>query len=377
MKSIYHANALFNGYEILTDQYLTVENESITGISSQCQDANVVHLNGLLCPGFVDVQVNGGGGELFNNTPTVDTLRCMAEAHLQYGTTGMLPTVITEQYSVMRSAAEAVSKAISLNLPGICGIHFEGPHLSVPKRGIHPERHIRPISDQELALFCNKDMGQVLVTVAPEVIKTDVIKDLVSSGVRICLGHSNANAETVLKALEAGATGFTHLFNAMSPLTSREPGMVGAALADADSYCGLIVDLLHVHPTACKLAVKAKSANNVMLVTDAMSHVGSDQVMLDYCDTQIVRQGDKLTVPDGTLAGSALDMASAVRNCHKILGIPLSDSLKMATRTPSAFLSLDNSIGTLTPGSQANFVLLNDDLEVQKCWINGKQAYCV
>lgn len=377
MKTTYQTPLLFNGEELLNNQYVTVSDGIITDVTDQCPDLKVEILTGLLCPGFIDTQVNGGGGKLFNNEPTVDSLQSMLSAHVEYGTTDMLPTVITEKLSVMQEAGDAVSEAIAESIAGIVGIHYEGPHLSVPKRGIHPAKHIRSISDKELALFCRQDIGQVLVTLAPENVPVDVIKDLVSNGVHVCLGHSNADAETVELALEAGAKGFTHLFNAMSPLTSREPGMVGVALADSQSYCGLIVDFHHVHATACKLAIKTKSARKMMLVTDAMSHVGSDQVTLEYCNTQIVRQGDKLTVPDGTLAGSALDMASAVRNCHKRLDVSLSHSLRMATSTPAAFLGLSHQIGNISVGCKANMLLLNGNLEVQVSWIEGCKEFCI
>jgi len=375
MKTTYCATQLFDGEELLNNQYVTVIDGLVSEISEHCPDHQVVCLEGLLCPGFIDTQVNGGGGELFNNNPTYSSLQCMVSAHMKFGTTSMLPTVITEKLSVMQNAGNAVSEAISRSCSEIIGIHYEGPHLSVPKRGIHPTKHIRAISDKELALFCQQDVGQVMVTLAPENVPADIIKDLVSHGVHICLGHSNADANTVSLALEAGATGFTHLFNAMSPLTSREPGMVGAALVDKESYCGLIVDFHHVHATACKLAIQAKSAKKIMLVTDAMSHVGSDQIALEYRNTQIVRQGDKLTIPDGTLAGSALDMASAVRNCHQQLDIPLADALRMATSTPAAFLGLSHEIGNIKQGCKANMLLLNSDLEVQASWIDGSKEY--
>jgi N-acetylglucosamine-6-phosphate deacetylase len=375
MQITYHAKTLFDGQNLLENRYITTENDLVMEISGQCKHSNVEELDGLVCPGFIDVQVNGGGGMLLNNDPNIETLQCMAKAHTTFGTTSMLPTVITEEFSVMLAAGNAIAKGIATEISGIIGVHFEGPHLSLPKKGIHPEQHIRPISDQEIRLFCRKDLGQVLVTVAPENVSPDVIEELVSNGVHVCLGHSDADAETVTRALEAGATGFTHLFNAMSPLTSREPGMVGTALSDIDSYCGLIVDFHHVHKTACKLAIRTKSPNKIMLVTDAMSHVGSDQTSLTYCDTQIVRTGDKLTVPDGTLAGSALDMASAVRNCHQQLDIPLVDALKMATSTPANYLGLSRQIGNLVSGAQANMLLLNDNLEVQSSWIKGRKEY--
>jgi N-acetylglucosamine-6-phosphate deacetylase len=323
----------------------------------------------------VDVQVNGGGGVLFNNQPNLDTLITMSRAHQQFGSTAILPTLITDDFETMQLAANAVASAIAQNVKGIIGIHFEGPHLSQPKKGIHPSQHIRQISPEEMALFKRTDLGLVCVTLAPENVSVEVIEELVQANVKICLGHSNASADQTFAALKAGAQGFTHLFNAMSPLQSREAGMVGAALLDASSYCGLIVDHEHVDMTSCQLAIKCKTPERIMLVTDAMSHVGSEQIELQFAGMQINRQGNKLTIEGGRLAGSALDMASAVRNCILDLHCTIEDAIKMASTTPATFLGLQQHKGYLAPGFAADWVVLTDQYDVNATYIAGEQVF--
>ena len=377
MVETYQATSVFTGQQFLDNAYITIEDGVIKTVSQTHPGGNVNSLQGLLTPGFVDVQVNGGGGVLFNNTPTSQALALLSDAHTAFGTTSMLPTLITDDVNVMTNAARAISETVVCDDLSVVGVHFEGPHLSKPKKGIHPAEHIRHISDAELTLFCRQDLGKVVVTLAPENVPCDIIRELVNRGVIVCLGHSNADAETVLQALEAGATGFTHLFNAMSPLTGRAPGMVGAALLDQHSYCGLIADKHHVHPLSCQLAIKAKGFNQIMLVTDAMAHVGSSLETLTFFDTEIIRHGTKLTLPNGNIAGSALDMASAVRHCHQDFHIPLAEALCMATKTPANFLGMANSIGQLTPGCQANMVLLDSSLNVVSAWIKGQVKHTV
>ena len=372
MTNYYLAKRLFNGKAILENQYLSVCDGLIQSISEEPLSDTYETLEGMLCAGFVDIQVNGGGGVLFNQAPSLSSIKTISESHAKYGTTAMLPTLITDQLPVMQQAANAISAAIAEETPGILGVHFEGPHLSLPKKGIHPKNFIRSISDQELQVLTRSDLGKVLVTLAPENVPPDVIADLVKQGVLVSLGHSNADHDTTLAALEAGASCFTHLFNAMSPLTSREPGMVGTALLDKRSYVGLIVDFHHVHPINCRLTVDCKGTNKVILVTDAMAHVGSEENSFGYMDTTIVRENGKLTVPDGTLAGSALDMASAVRNCNRMLGMNLADALTMASYTPASFLDLTDQLGSLKAGKQADMVLLDEQLDVKKTWIKGK-----
>lgn len=367
----YFAQQLFDGFKYKHDQLITVENQKIISITQGTASQADVVLSGLIAPGFIDVQVNGGGGKLFNNEPCLDTLQAMMNAHQKYGTTAMLPTLITDDLTTMELAADAVSLALKQKVSGIIGIHFEGPHLSIPKKGIHPESHIRNITDQELALFKRKDLGIVCVTLAPENVSCDIISELVNAGVKVCLGHSNATTEQTDTAIKAGAHGFTHLYNAMSPFTSRAAGMVGAALLDDNTYCGLIVDHEHVDNTSCKLAIKSKGSDKIMLVTDAMSHVGSEQISLHFSGMDITRDGNKLTIEGGRLAGSALDMATAVRNTVQNLQIPLEQALAMASSTPANFLSINDAKGKLSIGYDADWVVLTKELTVKETYIGG------
>ncbi len=373
----YFAQRLFDGLVFKSNQIITVKNQKIVSVEQGTADEADTLLSGLVTPGFVDVQVNGGGGKLFNNEPNLATLETMSRAHQTFGTTAMLPTLITDNLATMTLAADAVALALTNKIPGIIGIHFEGPHLSSPKKGIHPESHIRPIYEKELALFKRKDLGVVCVTLAPENVSCDVIKELVSSGVKICLGHSNASVEQTLAAIDAGATGFTHLYNAMSPLTSRAAGMVGAALLRDEAYCGLIVDHEHVDKVSCQLAIKCKTSKKLMLVTDAMSHVGSNQTSLTFAGMEISRTGNKLTIEGGRLAGSALDMATAVRNTVTNLDTPLDQTLQMASSTPAKFVELQNTKGQLSEGYDADWIVLTDDLHVTQTYIGGKQVFSV
>jgi N-acetylglucosamine-6-phosphate deacetylase len=333
------------------------------------------HLSGDLVPGFIDVQVNGGGGQLFNAAPTLASLVAMQKAHARFGTTAMLPTLITDEYAVMKAAATAVAEAIDTRMPGIAGIHFEGPFISKARKGVHKADFIRIPDDNELALFTRGDLGRVMITVAPEHFPLDILRDLAGQGVLVCLGHSAATFEQALAAIEAGAIGFTHLFNAMSPLNSREPGMVGAALYHQQTYAGLVLDHHHVHPANSRIAINGKGVGRMMLVTDAMAHVGTREQQLPFFDTNIQRENDKLTTPDGTLAGSCLDMATAVRHAYRDVGLPLSDAIQMASATPAECIGLSQKMGKIQSGLQANLVLLDNNTQVQQVFIDGVRVY--
>ena len=337
--------------------------------------ASEVVLAGRLVPGFIDIQVNGGGGVLFNSEPTVGALKTMVKAHAQFGSTGLMPTVITDSISVMQQAADAVAAAIAQGELGILGIHFEGPHLSVPKRGVHPTSHIREISAAEMAVYARTDIGLKMVTLAPEQVSPAQIQQLVGLGVKVCLGHSNADGATVRAALDAGASGFTHLYNAMSPLTSREPGMVGVALTDAASWCGIILDGHHVDVTAAKLAMLAKPQGKMILVTDAMSPVGTQQTEFPFFSGKVSREGSKLTNEHGSLAGSVLDMAAAVRYAVEQLALPLAEAVRMASLYPAQFLAIDTNQGKLLPNYQADMVLLDSQGAAMATWIQGQLVW--
>ena len=326
---------------------------------------------GWLLPGFIDAQVNGGGGVLFNNTPTVAGIAAIAAAHRRFGTTGLLPTLISDRPEVMGQAIDAVRGAIAAGVPGVLGIHLEGPYIAPARKGTHDASTFRVPGSDELALASSLDNGVTLLTLAPERVPLESIRTLADRGVVVAAGHTGATYEEIRAGLDAGVRAFTHLYNAMSPLTGREPGTVGAALDDAHSWVGIIADGVHVHPASLRLALAAKPAGKVFLVTDAMPPVGAD-------DPSYVLYGETITAVDGVvrnaagaLAGSALDMATAVRNAVQWLGVDLAEAARMASTYPAQLLGLDAFRGHISEGSIADLVLLDDQLQVCQTWIGG------
>ncbi len=358
------------------NQTIAIKDGYIVDVQNATSKELTSSFSGSLLPGYVDVQVNGGGGALFNAQPSALVIETMALAHLRFGTTTMLPTIITDNAHIMASAADAVAEVMTAGPECIKtlikGIHFEGPFLSKAKKGVHHEDFIRVPTDAEIATITRKDIGAVLLTVAPETVSPSFIKEMVNEGVVVSIGHTNASFEQVQQAIDAGATGFTHLYNAMSALTSREPGAVGAALCNTHTYCGFIVDHHHLHPKSAEIALKVKGDDKAMLVTDAMAHVGADAARLPFFDTEIIRDGNKLTTPDGTLAGSCLDMHSAVLNTHNDCGISLESANKMASTTPATFMGLHNHIGSIEVGKKADFVLLDENHALRQVFSNGR-----
>jgi N-acetylglucosamine-6-phosphate deacetylase len=375
--------ALLNG-RVMTERGLVeglavrIEGERIAALGPAVEvagGAEARDLHGaLLLPGFIDIQVNGGDGLLFNDQPTLATIARIGAAHRTFGTTGFLPTLISDDLDAVRAAVEAARAAIEGQVPGVLGIHIEGPYLNVARRGIHQASKLRRTDASSFALLTSLKVGRTLVTLAPEATSLETIERLVHAGVVVSAGHTNARYALVRAALDHGLSGFTHLFNAMSPLTSREPGAVGAALEDERAWCGIIVDGVHVDPVVLKLALRAHPHDRFNLITDAMPCVGSDQ-------TSFQLQGKTITVRDGacfdaagTLAGSALDMATAVRNAVKLLGLDLADASHMASRNPAEFLGLEHEHGRIARGCFADLVLLDDDLRVLDTWIHGRAA---
>jgi len=370
MKHTYIADRLFTGQEIISDIPLTIEDDRILSFET-VEGVAQSRLPGLLVPGYIDIQVNGGGGILFNQNPAVKTLDQIFTAHAAFGTTGFLPTLITDNLEVMKKAADAVSSARARNMPGILGIHFEGPHISMARKGVHEAGYIRELSEDELCIYARDDIGICHLTVAPEMLSPDSIRLLTDMGVIVSLGHSDATFEETAAALDAGARGFTHLYNAMSQLQGRAPGMVGAALLSRDSWCGIIMDGYHLHDQSARLAISTKARGKIMLVTDAMSPVGTSEAEFDLLGEKVMRHGNKLTIADGRLAGSVLDMAMAVRNSKERLGLSLKDSLRMASLYPAEYLGIDHETGTLDVGKRADFILLDDNLNVRSSWVCG------
>lgn len=342
------------------------------------RDLEVVRLDGgILSPGFVDVQVNGGGGVLLNDTPTPEGVRAIAEAHARFGTTGLLPTVITDRPEVTWAAVDAVRRARSAGAAQVLGIHIEGPFLDARRRGAHPAGCIRPIEEDDIDRLARaaggpESCGSVLLTVSPAHVPPEVIERLVAAGVTVSLGHSDAAADQALAALAAGASGFTHLFNAMSQLAHRAPGMVGAALASPDAYCGFIADGFHVDPLALRIALAAKSASHMVLVSDAMPPAAGGPDRFELQGRVVLRREGRLALADGTLAGSNLTMDEAVRYAVERLGVPIPDALAMATASPAAWIRLAGQVGRLAPGLAASLVHLDENLAVRRVWIAGE-----
>ena len=325
----------------------------------------------MLLPGFIDVQVNGGGGVLFNEAPTVDALRRIGAAHRRYGTTGFLPTLISDDAAVMRAALAAVEQALTEGVPGVLGIHLEGPYLAPARKGVHDSKYFHAPNRDELAMLCAPHRGVRLLTLAPDQVPLASIGTLTADGVIVCAGHTAADYAATRAALAAGVRGFTHLFNAMTPFGSREPGVVGAALEDADSWCGIIVDGHHVHPASLRVAIAAKPRGKMLLVTDAMPPVGSDHPDFVLNGETITAKGGICQTAQGVLAGSALDMATAVRNTVQLLGLPLDEAVRMASTYPADFLGLGASHGRIAAGYQADLGVLDDAYRVQQSWIGG------
>ena len=373
--------ALING-RVLTDHgpqgglAVLVRGDRIEAIT-RADDARITRakthdLKGhLLLPGFIDVQVNGGGGVLFNAEPTVEALATMGAAHRKYGTTGFLPTLITDTAEVMRKALDAVDAAIEQGVPGVLGIHLEGPFLATARKGIHDAKLFRLPDADDIAAITRNRRGVVMLTLAVEEVPMDTIRQLSEAGVIVVAGHTAATYDTTRAALDAGVTGFTHLYNAMTPLGSREPGVVGAALDDPHSWCGLIVDGHHVHPVALRVAIAAKAKGKSVLVTDAMPPVGSDNPEYVLNGQTIVARDGVCQSDDGVLAGSALDMATGVRNLVEMVGLPLAEASRMASAYPAAWLGLDRTHGRLVAGQHADFAVLDDGLVVTETWISG------
>ncbi len=366
---------IFTGSKVLNRHALIIDGPRIVDIVEEGdlpQTLDRIDVDGWnIAPGFMDLQVNGGGGVLFNDAPTLESIEKIAAAHLQFGTTSLLPTVITADTAVMKTALRAVKEAHALHENQILGVHFEGPYLSPKKAGVHDRTFIREASDEEIGELLSLSDGAIsLWTVAPESVEVRQVKKLAASGIRVSLGHTDASYQVARDAFAAGARGVTHLFNAMSAFESRRPGVVGAALDAEDVWAGIIADGFHVDFAAVRVACKLKR-DKLFLVTDAMPPVGSsiEGFRLGHLEIKVV--AGKCETADGTLAGSVLDMASAVRNMVQKVGIPLPEALRMASLYPARFVGVDNRLGMIAPNYVANLVVFNNQLAVKAVVLDG------
>jgi N-acetylglucosamine-6-phosphate deacetylase len=375
MKVLYGAR-IFDGERLHDDCALVVEGESIqalVGFKDRPRGGEQTDLGGgIMSPGFVDWQINGGGGVLFNAEPTVGCIGAIAAAHRRAGVPALLPTVVTDAPHVLTQALAAAREARE-RVPGALGIHVEGPFIDMKRKGVHPPEFIRPMKEDDAKALIAGRAGVMVVTLAPASVPLEFIGRLAKAGIIVSLGHSDASAEEAQAVFDAGASGVTHLYNAMSQLSSRAPGVVGATLSDPRIICGLIADGEHAHALAYRVALAAKGPRGVALVSDAMPPAAGGPDVFELQGRRMTRVGNKLVAEDGTLAGAAITMRDAVDYLVNVLKVPLSDALMMATLTPARLLRADDRIGRLKRGHRADLVHLTDDLEVAEVWTGGRR----
>ena len=375
MKVFYGAR-LFDGERLHDDCALVVEGRSIQAlvpVRDRPRGGEQVDLgSGILSPGFIDWQINGGGGVLFNADPTVEGIAAIAAAHRRAGVTAFLPTVVTDAPRVL-SAALAAAREAHERVPGALGIHVEGPFIDPRRKGVHPPEFIRPMEGKDADALIEARAGVTVVTLAPVSVPLERIARLAKAGIIVSLGHSDASAEEAQAVFDAGASAVTHLYNAMSQLSSRAPGVVGATLADPRIICGLIADGEHAHGAAYRVALAAKGARGIALVSDAMPPAAGGPDVFELQGRRMTRVGAKLIAEDGTLAGAAITMRDAVDYVVSVLKVPLADALMMATLTPARLLRVDDRIGRLKPRHRADLVHLTDALQVSEVWTGGRR----
>lgn len=374
---------IFDGADWHDDAALLIEFGFVCGIVRR--DAIPAHAGrteldgGMIVPGFIDLQVNGGGGVLFNNAPTLDSIRTICRAHAQFGTTALLPTLITDTVEVNEAAIAAGIAAHEQRVPGFLGLHLEGPHLALSRKGTHDPALIRPMDDADLARLTQAALSlpNLLCTLAVESSSPQQIAALAAAGAVVSLGHTDASYAAAETAFAAGASMATHLFNAMSQLGNREPGLVGAVLDAGQVFAGLIADGIHVHPAAIAVALRAKKqgTGRIFLVTDAMSQTGTDITSFTLNGRTITRADGALRLADGTLAGADLDMIDAVNFMIDTIGLPPDGVFRMAALYPAQAMGIAETHGHLRPRAQASFVHLSDTRQVRSTWISGEAVW--
>ncbi len=370
------AERVFDGRKWHSNTAVVTERGRVLGLSSgsdlpdDCAREQLP-AGGMLVPGFIDLQVNGGGGVLLNDQPTVEGMRDIARAHRRLGTTAILPTLITDTRKQMAAVIEAGREAVATD--GILGLHIEGPFISPARPGIHPRDRIARAEMRDLDLL-GRLPTHSMVTLAPECVPVGFIRALVEAGIRVSAGHSEASAEVMKRAIDEGLTGVTHLFNAMAPMMGRAPGLVGTALAEPRLIAGLIVDGLHIDPISARAAFAAKGWEGIALVSDAMPSVGSSVTEFRLMGRSITLHDGKLTAEDGTLAGAHLDMVGAIKNAVALAGIPLDDALRSATLTPAKYLRIENERGVIASGAHADFAVLSPELKILSVWADGERV---
>src|SRR3984893_330687 len=380
-QSAISADRIFDGCRWHNDAVILIDRGVVQRIVPRNQSADdwptePIPPGPVLAPGFIDLQVNGGGGILLNDQPTPDAMRAIARAHRRYGTTSYLPTLISDTRA---KAIVAIAAAKSLaGKDGILGLHLEGPFISPRRPGIHRGDYIATATMEDLDWLGELSaVGSSMVTLAPECVPARFVKTLATSGIRCSVGHSEATADTLTAAVDEGLSGVTHLFNAMPAMSAREPGIVGVALTDERLTAGIIVDGIHVNPVVVRAAFSAKNRNNLALVSDAMPTVGTDRDHFELMGRQIHLRCGRLVSENGTLAGAHLSLASAVKNAVTFGGIFLDEALRAASLVPARFLGIERHRGALNAGAQGDIVALTPNLDVLTTWVAGNRPQSV
>jgi N-acetylglucosamine-6-phosphate deacetylase len=374
------ARQLFDGISPtgITDQIIELADGKIASIHPATDvdlaDPSLLSAE-IVAPGFIDIQINGAGGVQFNFAPSVATLDQIASGARQGGTAHILPTFITEAGTAYQTAITAAKQAIEASVPGILGLHLEGPFLSPERPGIHDPQAIRPITPEDIAALTADFPGPLLLTLAPEQLPAGALATLSKAGVVVFAGHSAATSFVMAEAEQQGLRGTTHLFNAMSQITAREPGVVGAVLASSALFAGIIADGQHVAVENLRIAARLMP-DRLCLVTDAMLTLASDTDQFTLNGQQILLQEERLTNAAGALAGAHIAMDESLRNMVKFTQLPLAAVFKMASLNPARALGLQHELGLIQPGYRASLSLLRADLKAMAVVVDGGLQFC-
>ena len=376
MKQAITGSKLFNGIDFIEHKVLLIDDQHIAGIVNEDAiptEFQVKKLEGgILSPGFIDLQVNGGGGKLFNNSPDKESLNTIISAHQYFGTTSIMPTVISDSLNILQKCTDTISNEIDNN-HSLLGIHIEGPFFNVKYRGVHQKQYINTINASYLNLFETLDKFPVMLTLAPECISIKQLKHLKSLGFKILAGHTDANYDQLEEAVKYGLDGFTHLFNAMGQISAREPGVVGSAFDFDETSASIIVDLHHVHPSLINLSFKQKPKGKLFFVSDSMATINHGEPSFELYDEVVSESNGRIINSEGKLAGSSITQIDAIKNAYQKCSIPLENAISMATLYPAEYLGVSDYIGQLKKGYRADLAHFDSNFHVQNVWLAGKQ----
>jgi len=376
MKKALTGAKLFTGENFLENKALLIEDKYIAGIAGKAyipKNFEIQKLNGgILSPGFIDLQVNGGGGKLFNNSPDKESLNTIIEAHQYFGSTSIMPTVISDSLNILQKCTETISNEININ-HSLLGVHIEGPFFNAKYRGIHQKKYINTINSSYLDLFEKLDEFPVMITLAPECISIKQLKYLKSLGFKILAGHTDASYDQLEEAIKYGLDGFTHLFNAMGQISAREPGVVGSAFDFDETSASIIVDLHHVHPSLINLSFKQKPKGKLFFVSDSMATINHGEPSFELYDEMVSESNGRIINSEGKLAGSSITQIDAIKNAYQKCNIPLESAIAMATLYPAQYLGVSHYIGQLKKGHRADLVHFDSSFKVRNVWLSGKK----